>query len=123
MSNIKALSSIKILYPLRPISTLHLSVINSSEEKRRKPFFTSMNSVTLTVDLKHKINRGQVLLKTNKHVNYESFVINIYQDNEGKSINPFDLDLLPNYLNVNRCHLFLETNKHVKCNSFVINSS
>ena len=51
---------IGVLSSLRPISiiTYESCVINSSQENERKPFFTKVNLVTLTIDLK-KTRAGQ----------------------------------------------------------------
>jgi len=75
----------------------------------------------------HKIDRGQALTKTTRHVKYETSVINSSQDNEGK---PFftksdfsDLDFWPINPNNNMGHVTIKTNLHVKYESFVINSS
>ena len=69
----------------------------------------------------HKINRGQAPSKTNKHVKYETSVVNSSQDNKSSQHNkgkplfykgdPSDLDLYN--LNVNIGHVSIKSNQHV----------
>ena len=75
----------------------------------------------------HKINRVQALTKTDKHVKYETSVINSSQDNERKPLfyksDPSDLDLWPYNPNANVGHVSIKIIQHVKNESSVINSS
>ena len=70
--------------------------------------------------------KGQALTKTNKHVKYETSVVNSSQDNEGKPLfyksDPSDLDRWPNNPNDSMGHVSIKTKQHMKYKSYVINS-
>ena len=85
-----------------------------------KNHFYKVTFVTFTFDK----NAKSIEAKTNKHVKYESPVINSSQDNEGTSL--FRKVILLNLtfgLITSIVHGSIKTNQHVNYESYVINCS